>query len=397
MVVALLIVIYMTFISLGLPDSMVGAAWPSMYDRLNVPVNYAGILTMITTGGTVISSLFSDRVIKKFSTQNVTVFSVLLTAVALLGISFSINFYAICCLCLVLGLGAGAIDAALNSYVALNFKAKHMSWLHCFWGLGAFSGPLIMSHFLSRGYFFNAGFRVVAIIQFVFVIVLVLTLPIWKKFEKQHTQSVDSDSKEVDKTQKVEQITLSKLEIVKIKGVKEALFTFICYCSIEATCGLWISTYLVIVGGLSVDVAAKFGFLFYFGITLGRLITGFLTNKFTNSQLIMVGSSMILTGAVLVMLPLNINLTLISFLLIGIGCAPIYPCMIHQTQTSFGAEYSQSIIGVEMASAYVGSSFVPPLFGFLTTYLGYNFLPYYICIFIIILILMQILQRKKLK
>lgn len=386
--IGLLVIIYIAFISLGLPDSLIGSAWPSMYQSLKVPINYAGILTMITTGGTIISSLMSDRFIRRFNTERVTTFSVFLTAFALLGISFTVNFYVIACFCLVLGLGAGSVDTALNNYVAINFKAKHMSWLHCFWGLGAFSGPLIMSHFLREGYLFTTGFRAVSIIQFVLGVILVISLPLWKKHEKLTRKN--------DRNDAVEQVILSKSEILKLKGAKEALGMFLCYCAIEATFGLWVSTYLVVVEGLSVEMAAGYGFLFYFGITLGRFISGFLTHKLNNRQLINLGIGIILLGLILIMLPLNINLTLMSFLLVGLGCAPIFPCMIHETQNSFGQKYSQSIIGVQMACAYIGSSLMPPFFGFLASYLGYNMLPYYASVFIILLALMQISQRKKL-
>ncbi len=388
MLVSLLVVIYLAFISLGLPDALLGSAWPVMHIKLQVSVELAGIVTMITACGTIVSSLFSDKVIRRFGTGVVTLVSVLFTAIALITISFTTSFIVLCMVAIVLGLGAGSIDTALNNYVALNYKAKHMSWLHCFWGVGAMSGPLIMSYILARGYEYNMGYKVVSLIQFTLAFVLLVTLPLWKKVEKLNVTETSGE-------ESVEQVAISKKELFKIKGTKEACLAFLCYCAIEASLGLWGSSYMVLVHGISVETAAKYGSLFYFGITFGRFLTGFITAKLNNMQLVYVGLGIIALGVVLIILPFGVNVAIVGFLLAGFGCAPIFPSLIHETPVNFGAEYSQSIIGVQMASAYVGNTFAPLIFGFFASYLTYSILPYYIGVILIVMTYMILMLNKK--
>lgn len=382
----LLIIIYISFISLGLPDSLLGSAWPSMYPSMGVPISYAGIVSMIIAGGTIISSLFSDKVIRKFGTGLVTCISVLMTAAALLGFSISNKFFELCLFAIPLGLGAGSVDAALNNFVALKYKAKHMSWLHCFWGVGAMTGPIIMSYCLERGAIFQLGYRIVAIIQFSLVFILVITLPFWKKAVPVNNAQLNSEQ---------EHKVISKKELLKMPGAKPALIAFFCYCSIEGTTGLWGSSFAVMTQGIQAETAAKWASLFYFGITFGRFLSGFITLKLSNRQMIRLGEALIAAGIIFIMLPLGQVTSLIGFIMTGIGCAPIYPSMLHETPKNFGAEYSQSIMGVQMACAYIGSTFMPPLFGILASHIGYSLLPFYTgSILVLMFIMVEMLNKR---
>ncbi|WP_284703658.1 MFS transporter [Clostridium swellfunianum] len=387
----LLIIIYIAFISLGLPDSLLGSAWPSMYQSMGVPISYAGIVSMIIAGGTIVSSLFSDKVIRKFGTGLVTSISVFMTAGALLGFSLSGEFYHLCLFAIPLGLGAGSVDAALNNFVALKYKAKHMSWLHCFWGIGAMTGPIIMSYYLERGAIFQSGYRTVAIIQFTLVIILLVTLPLWKKVSSFNSSTSNKDE---SGGKEQEQKVLSKRELLKLPGAKQALIAFFCYCAIEATIGLWGSSYVVMSHGISAETAAKWASLFYFGITFGRFLSGFITIKLSNRQMIYLGEVLIGTGIIMMMVPFGQVTLLMGFVMTGIGCAPIYPSLLHETPVNFGAQYSQSIMGVQMACAYVGSTFMPPLFGVLASRIGYALMPFYAAsIFLIMFIMIIVLNR----
>lgn len=385
----LLIIIYLAFISLGLPDSLLGSAWPSMFPLMDVPISYAGIISMIIAGGTIVSSLLSDKLIRKLGTGLVTFISTLMTAAALLGFSVSKEFIELCLYAIPLGIGAGAIDAALNNFVALYYEAKHMNWLHCFWGVGAMTGPIIMSYFLERGYIYHLGYRTVAIIQFILVLILAITLPFWKKAS---LQSKDKSDKE--KSGEIQHKVVNIKELLKMPGAKQALVAFFCYCSIEGTAGLWGSSYAVMVHGIPAETAAKWGSLFYFGITIARLLFGFATLKLTNRQMTYIGETFIAIGTLMLVLPFGSISFLIGFVMIGVGCAPIYPSMLHDTPSNFGAEYSQSIMGVQMASAYVGSTFVPPLFGVLASYLGHTLLPYFLGFFLLLMFVMIIMLNK---
>jgi len=388
----LLIIIYLAFISLGLPDSLLGSAWPSMYPNMDVPISYAGIVSMIITVGTIVSSLFSDRVIKKFGTGFVTSVSVLMTAGALLGFSVSNKFYMLCLFAIPLGIGAGSVDVGLNNFVALNYKAKHMSWLHCFWGVGAMTGPVIMAYFLERGYIFQSGYRAIAIIQFILVVVLTVTLPLWKKTSS--TNKVGADKEKCNDTVQEHKV-ISKKELLKLPGVKQVLLAFFCYCGIESTTGLWGSSFAAMVRGIPAETAATWASLFFFGITFGRFISGFVTLKLNNRQMIRLGEALIAVGIIMVMLPFGKVTSLVGFIMTGIGCAPIFPSLIHETPQNFGAKYSQSIIGLQMACAYIGSSVMPPLFGVLASLIGYSIMPFYTgCILIIMFVMIEILNRR---
>lgn len=379
----LLAIIYLAFISLGLPDSLLGSAWPSMYQELSVPVSYAGGISMIIAAGTIISSLLSDRLTKRFGTGKVTAFSVLMTAAALFGFSVSHSYSALCLWAVPYGLGAGSVDASLNNYVALHYASRHMSWLHCMWGVGASLGPYIMGYALSSGGSWNMGYRYIASLQVALTAILLLSLPLWKR-----------KAAEDEKTDAAAGGPLSLKSIVSIPGAKEVMVTFFCYCAAEQTAGLWASSYLVLHRGLSEDAAAGFASLFFVGITAGRALSGFLTLKFNDTQMIRIGQTIVSAGALLLLLPLGNAGALTGLVLVGLGCAPIYPSIIHSTPERFGTDKSQAIIGVQMASAYVGTCVMPPVFGLIANHISVSLLPLYL---LLILALMVFMHEKLLR
>jgi len=380
--VLLLIIIYLSFISLGLPDSLLGSAWPSMYNLLNVPLHYAGIISMIIASGTVISSVFSAKIIKRFGTGLVTAVSVLMTAVALAGFSFSKSFYFLCLFAVPLGLGAGSVDAALNNYVALHYKARHMSWLHCFWGVGASVGPLIMSSFLINKNSWNLGYRTISIIQFCLVFILFISLPLWVK---KHTDA--------EKTEK--QASAKFKDLFSIGGVKQILIAFFCYCSLETITGLWGASYLVTEKNIAPEIAARWITLYYLGITAGRFISGFITMKLNNKQMVRMGQIIIACGIITIFLPIGNTALFCGLFMIGLGCAPIYPSLLHETPKNFGEEHSQQIMGIQMGSAYVGTTIMPPIFGWLASYLNFGIFPFFIGIILIVMIIaVEVINRR---
>lgn len=371
----LLCIIYISFISLGLPDALLGSAWPSIYPVFNVPVSYAGIVSFIISFGTIISSLNSDRLTRKLGTGKVTAISVGLTAIAIFGFSISTSFISLCLWAIPYGLGAGSVDAALNNYVAIHYKSKHMSWLHSMWGIGAATGPHIMGYVMTNGGTWNGGYRVISIIQVVLTLILFLSLPLWKNSTKADTSNNEK--------------ALTFKEVISINGVKQILVCFFCYCAIETTTGLWASSYLSIYKGMNASQAASFASMFYIGITIGRILSGFVAIKFNDDTMVRIGQSIIAIGIIVLLLPLNVEFSLISFVIIGFGCAPIYPSIIHATPSHFGEKNSQAIIGLQMASAYVGSSLMPPLFGLLANHITVALLPYYLSIILILMVVMH--------
>ena len=377
----LLAVIYLAFISLGLPDSLLGSVWPTIYQEFNVPVSYAGAIFMIISAGTIFSSLQSDRLTKSLGTGKVTAFSVLMTAVALFGFSISHSYWMLVLWAIPYGLGAGSVDASLNNYVALHYKSHHMSWLHCMWGVGASVGPYIMSFALFNGQTWNMGYRYISLIQVALTIIIMLSLPLWKK------RPVISDIQEAENG-KDKVLTLK--EIFNIPGAKQLMLMFFCYCALEQTAGLWASSYLVLQHGFDLEVATSYGSLFFIGITVGRAISGFITMKLNDKQMIYLGQGLILIGIILMCLPLGHQVALIGLVTIGLGCAPIYPCIIHSTPSNFGKDKSQAIIGVQMASAYVGNLLMPPLFGIIANHISAIFFPIYLLLILIVMVVMHI-------
>lgn len=382
MVSLLLAIIYLSFISLGLPDSLLGAAWPIMRGELGVPLSYAGVVSMIISGGTIVSSLMSDRISRKLNTGLVTAISVLMTAVALFGFSVSGSFFVICLWAIPYGLGAGAIDAALNNYVALHYSSRHMSWLHAFWGVGVSISPYIMSFCLSHELGWSMGYRSVSVIQIVLTAVLFLSLPLWKRGEcEEHVEAAPP-------------LTLG--QIFRIRGVPFVLIAFLCFCAFESTAGLWASSYMVEHRGVDPQVAARFAALFYLGITVGRFLSGFIADKLGDKNMIRLGTCIMLLGAVMIMLPVKTNVIALAGLLVtGFGSAPVYPCIIHSTPTNFGKQNSQALVGAQMASAYCGSTLMPPVFGLIAQYISIALYPFYLAFFIVMVIVMTALLNKK--
>ncbi len=381
MVNLLLAVIYLSFISLGLPDGLLGSGWPTMYIELGVPMSFAGILTILISGGTIISSLMSDWLTYRLGAGKVTAISVAVTALALLGFSVTRNFWVLCLIAIPYGMGAGSVDACLNNYVALHYSSRHMSWLHCMWGVGASIGPYAMGLVLSGDGHWSQGYQLMGILQVVLTAVLLISLPLWKNRAAQ--AEAGEEAKPVPITQ-----------VVKIPGAFEVMVAFFGYCALEQTAALWASSYLALYKGVPAETAAFFGSMFFIGITIGRALNGFLTEKFTDNQLIWAGFGIIALGILAMMLPMGSTVSLIGFILIGLGCAPIYPCIIHSTPEHFGPEKSQALIGVQMACAYTGILVMPPLFGLIANHISLALLPGYL---LVILALMAVMHKRMLR
>lgn len=371
----ILIIIYFAFISLGLPDSLLGSAWPAMRLDIGAELSMAGILSMFISGCTVISSVNSAKLIHRFETSRIVVVSVFLTAFALLGYSFSNNIVWLFVLAIPLGLGGGCIDSGLNNFVALHYEAKHMSWLHCFWGIGATMSPFIISLFI-RGNNWRGGYQFIAILQFCLFFVMLFTLPKWKVAESSLKLTAEKEEK-----------LISNREALKLPGAVWALLTFITYCSVEMTTGLWSASYLTGTRGLPAATAAALVSLYYGGITIGRLITGFLTQKYKNDTLIACGIALSAVGVILYMLPLPTVFSAIALLLIGLGFGPVFPCSLHQTPVRFGKQASQTLMGLQMGTAYIGSTFAPLLFGFLADHINISLLPWFLLVIIALMFL----------
>ncbi len=371
MVTLLLIIIYIAFISLGLPDSMLGAAWPAIRADLSLPMAGAGLISMIVSGGTIVSSMFSGKVINRLGTAKVVVISVFMTAMALFGFALSKNYVWLCIMGLPLGLGGGSIDAALNNFVALHYSARQMSWLHCFWGLGATVGPIIMSACIFKYGLWQKGYLTVAIIQSCLVIILLFSFPLWKTFR-------DNEDKDAE-------IQNNNQNVFKLPGITPALLSFFFYCAVEATAGLWGASYLVNIKGVSADVAAGWVSIYYFGITIGRLINGFVTSKLSNTALIRGGQIIIGLGTLLLLIFNQIYIGLIGLIFLGIGCAPIFPSMLHETPARFGKKNSSRLMGLQMAFAYMGTTFVPPILGLLSGVTGIQIYPLFILVLLILM------------
>ena len=370
----LLALIYVSFISLGLPDSLLGSAWPQMQESLGVSLSLGGVISFLITASTILSSLMSHQVIQRFGTGAVTMCSVALTALALFGFSLSNSFFALCLWAIPYGLGAGSVDAALNNFVALHCKAKHMSWLHCFWGIGATGGPYIMGLCLSRGMGWQAGYRTISFLQMALTLILLLSLPLWKK------QELPLSGGETVRPQ-----TPQWGKLLKRPGVKAALTAFFFYSALELTTGLWGSSYMVAVRGISPETAAKWISLFYLGITAGRFFSGFLTLRFSDDAMVRLGEGTAIVGILLMLLPLHNLFLCLGLILTGLGCAPIYPSLLHATPQRFGKSLSQSLMGTQMAISYLGSTTMPPVSGFLSEKISMGLYPVLLLVFALML------------
>lgn len=389
--IILLMIIYLAFISLGLPDSLLGVSWPAMQIEWGMPLDAAGLVAMLVTGSTILSSFLSGYLIKKFGTGKITFISCIITGAALLGISYAPSYYWLLLLAFPLGLGGGSVDTALNNYVALHYKAHHMNWLHSFWGVGATLGPLVMAQTILRTSSWRLGYRSIGCFQLVLAIILLLSLPLWNK-HKIISKPIEDMPTKVENTKKI--------KIFKIKGVKYALLTFLFYCATELSIGLWGSSYLIQVKNLSIEKAASLVAMFYAGITLGRFISGFISFRLTNIQMIRWGIRIAFMGTLLLLLPLHNFILIAAFIAIGLGLSPIFPSMIHETPSRFGKEHSQVIIGYQMAFAYIGGAFLPPLFGVIVKNTSIFIFPFYLLLCILLIFfcserLVKLTKRKK--
>ena len=356
----LLAIIYLSFISLGLPDSVLGSAWPAMAAQLHAPMWGAGLISMTVCLCTTISSINSARLIRRFGTGRLTAFSVVMTAAALMCMSMVPHYAFLLLLSVPLGLGAGAVDAAMNNYVALHCEAKHMNWLHCFWGVGTVVSPMILSALLSSGFTWKAGYRGVSILQFAQSILLFSTLHMW------HGESAKTE----EKTAKV----LSIREVLALPGAKQGLLGFTCYCAVEQTFMIWSATYLVMSRGFDAAAAASLGALFFIGMTVGRGVSGFMAMKLLPRQMVCLGQAMMVIGCALLLVPAR-AVAVFGLLFMGLGCAPVYPNIVQDTPRNYGAENSQSVIGMQMAFAYTGSLLAPSVFGWVAEFAGYRAMP----------------------
>ena len=372
----LIAIIYLAFISLGLPDSLLGSAWPIMHQEINVSISFMGVISMVVSLSTIISSLLSDKLNKKFGTKWITTISVFISAIALLGFSYSKSIWTILLFSIPYGFGAGGVDAALNNYVAKHYSSKHMSWLHCFWGVGTIISPFVMSYALINSGW-NSGYRIISFIQLGIALILLLSTPLWKSNE-----NAESNQSSTSKS-------IGIIEALKIKGVPSLLLGFFAYCAAESTAMAWSCTYFVEAKNIDEPTAAAFASSFFIGMTVGRFLGGFIMDRLGDRKMIFTGTVILFVG-ILIMLITSSNyiLMLTGLVVCGLGCAPIYPCIIHSTPNNFGAENSGAIIGIQMACAYLGSTIMAPLFGVIGKYINFNLFPIYILIFAILMIIM---------
>lgn len=367
----LIAVIYLIFISLGLPDSLLGSGWPAMHAAFSVPSSYAGYVSMAISFMTIISALLSPIMIKRFHTKWIVIVSIFLTVMGLIGFSISTSYAMLFVFAVPYGMGAGAIDASVNHYVANNYSGSVMNFLHCFYGVGAVISPNIMAVALSKASW-NEGYRWTAYIQIFILLICIISLPLWKKNES------DSNKQE-------EEVARIR-EALKRPGVVLTLIAFFAYCSGEATCFLWTSSYFAgVKEGLTDHLIASFGSLIFGGLMLGRLISGFVSNRLGDRMLIRIGIFVEVVGILLVMIPVASFIPVaIGFVIIGTGMGPVYPAIQHMAPTNFGERYSAAVIGLQMASAYIGSTFMPMIFGNIQEKIGIGIMPFYLLIFAVL-------------
>ena len=401
----LLLIIYLSFISLGLPDALLGSAWPIMHEELKVPLSYSGSVYMLISCCTILSSLKSESLNRRFGTGKITAFSVLLTALAIFGFSMSRSFYMLLLFAIPYGLGAGSVDAALNHYVALHYSSRHMNWLHCMWGIGASIGPYIMGFVLQRGYSWSKGYLLIGILQAGLTFLLFLSLGLWKEKEEDMNDLVKVEMHEGAEGKKA----MSFREILRIPGAKECIASFFFYCAIEQTIGLWSGSFMVYSLRIDAKLAASLVALFYFGITFGRFWAGIFSAKWKDEELILGGIAILFLGIALLFpaglssgkqlfgMELRQIFVVLSLLFMGLGCAPIYPAIIHSTPYNLGAENTSALIGKQMASAYIGSLSLPPIFGVLAKNFGTELFPFYAVVLGIAMLYMykQLLKKTK--
>ena len=381
----LLPIIYLAFISLGLPDSAIGSAWPTMAPSLGAGISWVGVVTMIISAGTIVSSLMSVRVVERFGTGRVTVMSVVLTAAALMGFSQSQAFWQLCLWAVPYGLGAGAVDAALNAFVAVPYESQHMSWLHCMWGVGASGGPMVMAQCLERSTW-SLGFLVLGGIQVGIALVLTLSLPLWRDRklprESERPTGQGGVTEAPAPAEGEHRVRRTRAQLLRVPGVKAVLVSFFCYSAFEATCGNWAATFCALARGIDAQTAASWAALFYMGITAGRAVSGFISLKVNDRNMIRLGQALIALALVCVLMPGDTAL-FAGLVLLGCGCAPIYPSTIHATLARFGEELALELTGMQMAFAYIGSLAMSPLFGVFAQFFGTWLYPWYLVVFLV--------------
>ena len=386
MATALLIIIYIAFIGLGIPDSLFGTAWSAIYSEFELPISFGSFVTIIISCGTVLSSVISSKIISRLGTNKVSAYSTLLTALALLGFSFAPNLWVMCFLAIILGIGAGAIDVALNNYVAIHYSATHMSFLHCFYGVGVSVSPYILSLVITGNFGWRGGYRIAFAIQLIITLLLFLSLPLWRKAHGGENESEENTHKD-----------LSFGSVLKIPGVKMMCSLFIASCAIECTCGGWGSTFLVEYKHLSAEKAAQIIMIYYIGMTLGRFLSGVLAAKLHSWKIIKLGQIVLGLALLLLILPGGVYLCALGMFLIGLGNGPLFPNFNYLTPENFGSDVSQSVIGIQMASAYIGIMLAPTLCGLLGQVFGMVIFPYYLILFYAIMIPVTIRIKTMLK
>ena len=382
----LLLVIYIAYIGLGLPDSLFGTAWPAIYPQWGLPISHANFVTIINCMGTTTASMLSARIIKKLGTGGVTALSTALTAVSLLGISYSQNFWWICILSLPLGLGAGAIDTALNNYVATHYSASHMSFLHCFYGVGITVSPYIMSLALSDNSTWQKGYRLAFFVQLGITLVMILALPLWKKVKTTEEASGEEDN---------EILVLSYKQMLGNTSIVMILLAFMTSCALEAMCNIWGATYLVDAKGFHPEKAASLIMFYYIGFTLGRFLSGVLANKLSSWFLTCSGISICGLATIIILLPLPGIFSAVGLCLMGFGVGPIFPNLTHLTPIIFGKKISQSVIGAEMAMSYVAYMGIPFVFGLLARNISIHVYPWFVAVIFATCIICIFKVRKK--
>ncbi|MBO5023319.1 MAG: MFS transporter [Clostridia bacterium] len=387
MATLILTIIFIDFIGLGIPDSLFGPAWPAIYAEFGLPVSLGSCVSLLNTAGTVISSLCSARLIKKFGTARVTAFSTVLTAIALLGFSFSGNFIFLCLFSLPLGLGGGAIDSALNNYVALHYKATHMNFLHCFYGIGVTVSPYFMSLALSHSNDWRGGYRLAFFVQIAIAFITLISIPLWKK----------ADRKYASDEEQTEQKTISLIYLVKRRKVRLTWAAFICSCAIECTAGIWGSTFLVESMGMSEENAAKTIMFYYMGMAFGRFLSGVLASNLSSWKIIYLGCGVLALSLFMLFLSLGPVMTAFALFFVGVGNGPIFPNLTHLTPQNFGKDISQSVMGSQMAAAYIGIMVFPPFYGIVAQNITPDVFPYYISIFFVIMAISVALLRREVK
>lgn len=386
MATALLIIIYIAFIGLGIPDSLFGTAWPAIYSEFELPISFGSFVTIIISCGTVLSSVISSKIISRLGTNKVSAYSTLLTALALLGFSFAPNLWVMCFWAIILGIGAGAIDVALNNYVAIHYSATHMSFLHCFYGVGVSVSPYILSLVIAGNFGWRGGYRIAFAIQLIITLLLFLSLPLWRKAHGGENESEENTHKD-----------LSFRSVLKIPGVKMMCSLFIASCAIECTCGGWGSTFLVEYKHLPAEKAAQIIMIYYIGMTLGRFLSGVLAAKLHSWKIIKLGQIVLGLALLLLILPGGIYLCALGMFLIGLGNGPLFPNFNYLTPENFGSDISQSVIGIQMASAYIGIMVAPAVCGLLGQVFGMVIFPFYLIVFYAIMIPVTIRIKTVLK